>query len=69
MHDGHPLNNFNINDKTLVGLKTSILKHAKARDNLVTALDERKKLISEMPRRIEVIAEHRITGRQRPISF
>jgi|SRR5690606_26203947 len=53
-------------DETLVGLKASILKHAKASDSLVTALDEQKKAISEMPQRIKVNVEHRITGRQRP---
>ncbi|MGF7023350.1 hypothetical protein [Sphingobacterium multivorum] len=56
----------NIKDETLVGLKASILKYAKATDSLVTALDEQKKLINEMPQRIKVDVEHRITGRQRP---
>lgn len=55
-----------IKDETLVGLKASILKHAKATDSLVTALEEQKKVISEMPKRIKVNVEHRITGRQRP---
>ncbi|MGO1671431.1 MAG: hypothetical protein ACTHYC_11465 [Sphingobacterium sp.] len=55
-----------IKDETLVGLKASILKHAKASDNLVTALDEQKKLISEMPQRTKMTVEHRLTGRQRP---
>src|SRR5690606_19358237 len=31
-----------------------------------TALEEQKKVISEMPQRIKVSVEHRITGRQRP---
>ena len=56
----------NIKDETLVGLQASILKHAKATDSLVTALEEQKKAISEMPQRIKVNVEHRITGRQRP---
>lgn len=55
-----------ITEETLVGMKASILKHAKATDNLVTALEEQKKAISEMPQRIRVNMEHRITGRQRP---
>lgn len=55
-----------ITDETLVGMKASILKHAKATDSLVTALEEQKKAISEMPNRIKVNVEHRITGRQRP---
>lgn len=55
-----------ITDETLVGMKASILKHAKATDNLVTALEEQKKAISEMPQRIKVNVEHRLTGRQRP---
>lgn len=56
----------NIQDETLVGLKASILKHAKATDSLVTALEQQKKAISEMPQRIKVNVEHRLTGRQRP---
>jgi len=56
----------NIQDETLIGMKASILKHAKATDSLVTALEEQKKAISEMPQRIKVNVEHRITGRQRP---
>lgn len=55
-----------ITEETLVGMKASILRHAKATDGLVTALEEQKKAISEMPQRIKVIAEHRITGKQRP---
>ena len=55
-----------ITEETLVGMKASILKHAKATDSLVTALEEQKKVISEMPQRIKVSVEHRITGRQRP---
>lgn len=55
-----------ITEETLVGMKASILKHAKATDSLVTALEEQKKVISEMPKRIKVNVEHRITGRQRP---
>ena len=56
----------NIQDETLVGLKASILKHAKATDSLVTALEEQKKLISEMPQKAKMTVEHRLTGRQRP---
>ena len=55
-----------ITEETLVGMKASILKHAKATDSLVTALEEQKKAISEMPQRIKVNVEHRLTGRQRP---
>lgn len=55
-----------ITEETLVGMKASILKHAKATDSLVTALEEQKKAISEMPQRIKVNVEHRITGKQRP---
>lgn len=55
-----------ITEETLVGLQASILKHAKASDNLVNAFGEQRKLISELPQRIKVNVEHRITGRQRP---
>src|SRR5690606_6699577 len=55
-----------ITEETLVCMKASILKHAKATDSLVTALEEQKKAISEMPQRIKVNVEHRLTGRQRP---
>ena len=55
-----------ITEETLVGMKASILKHAKATDSLVTALEQQKKAISEMPQRIKVNVEHRLTGRQRP---
>lgn len=55
-----------ITEETLVGMKASILKHVEATDNLVTALEEQKKAISEMPQRIRVNVEHRITGKQRP---
>src|SRR5690606_21681427 len=55
-----------ITEETLVGMKATILKHAKATDSLVTALEEQKKAISAMPNRIKVNVEHRITGRQRP---
>ncbi|WP_185218655.1 hypothetical protein [Sphingobacterium mizutaii] len=55
-----------ITEETLVGMKASILKHAKATDNLVTALEEQKKAISEMPQRIKVKVEHRLAGRQQP---
>lgn len=55
-----------ITEETLVGMKASILKHAKATDSLVTALEEQKQVISEMPQRIKVNVEHHITGRQRP---
>src|SRR5690606_17270693 len=55
-----------ITEETLVGMKASILKHAKATDSLVTALEEQKKAISEMPNRIKINVEHRLTGRQRP---
>ncbi len=56
----------NIKDETLVGLKASILKHIEATGHLVTTVGEQKKLISELPQRIKVNVEHRITGRQRP---
>ena len=55
-----------VKDETLVGLKASILKHVEATDHLMTAVDEQKKLISEMPRRIKFQIEHRFTDRQRP---
>ncbi|WP_185210628.1 hypothetical protein [Sphingobacterium mizutaii] len=55
-----------ITEETLVGMKASILKHAKATDSLVTALGEQKKAIGEMPQRIKVNVEHRLTGSQRP---
>lgn len=55
-----------ITEETLVGMKASILKHAKATDSLVTALEEQKKAINEMPNRIKVDVEHRLTGKQRP---
>ncbi|WP_341831308.1 hypothetical protein AACH28_19995 [Sphingobacterium thalpophilum] len=55
-----------IKDETLVGLKASILKHVEATGHLVTAVDEQKKLISEMPQKTKMTVEHRITGRQRP---
>src|SRR5690606_40517832 len=43
-----------ITEETLVGMKASILKHAKATDSLVTALEEQKQAIGEMPQRIKV---------------
>ncbi|SFB96168.1 hypothetical protein SAMN05421747_102333 [Parapedobacter composti] len=55
-----------VKDETLVGLKASILKHVEASGHLVTAVDEQKKLISEMPQRTKMTIEHRLTGRQRP---
>ncbi len=55
-----------ITEETLVGMKASILKHVETTDNLVTALGEQKKAISEMPQRIKVNVEHRLTGKQRP---
>lgn len=55
-----------VNDETLVGLKASILKHVEASSHFVTAVDEQKKLISEMPQKTKMTIEHRITGRQRP---
>lgn len=55
-----------VKDETLVGLKASILKHIEATGHLVTALDEQKKLISEMPHKAKMTIEHRITGRQLP---
>ncbi|MDM1046972.1 hypothetical protein [Sphingobacterium hotanense] len=55
-----------VKDETLVGLKASILKHVEATGHLVTAVEEQKKLISEMPQTTKMIVEHRITGRQRP---
>lgn len=54
-----------VKDETLVGMKASILKHVEATGHLVTAVDEQKTLISEMPQRTTTI-EHRITGRQLP---
>lgn len=56
----------NIKNDTLIDLKASILKHATASDNLVTALEEQKKVISKLPQRIKVDVEHHITGKQRP---
>ncbi|MGJ1506406.1 hypothetical protein [Sphingobacterium siyangense] len=53
-------------DETLVGLKASILKHIEATGHLVTAVDEQKEQISELPQRIKLNVEHRFTGRQRP---
>ena len=55
-----------ITEETLVGLKASILKHIGATGNLVMAVDEQKKQISELPQRIKVNVQHRITGKQRP---
>src|SRR5690606_2884287 len=55
-----------VKDETLAGLKASILKHVEASGHLVTAVDEQKKLISEMPQRTKMTIEHRLTGRQRP---
>lgn len=55
-----------ITEETLVGMKASILKHAKATDSLVTALEEQEKAINEMPNRIKVNVEHSVTGLQRP---
>lgn len=55
-----------VKDETLAGLKASILKHVEATGHLVTALNEQKKLISEMPQKTRMTVEHRITGRQRP---
>lgn len=56
----------NIKDETLVGMKSSILKHAKATDDLVIALEEQKKAIRQLPQRIKLDVEHRITGKQKP---
>ncbi|WP_028298616.1 hypothetical protein [Olivibacter sitiensis] len=55
-----------VKDETPVGLKASILKHVEATGHLVTAVDEQKKIISEMPQRTKMTVEHRITGRQLP---
>lgn len=55
-----------VKDETLVGLKASFLKHIETTGHLVTALDEQKKLIGEMPQKTKMTVEHRITGRQRP---
>lgn len=55
-----------VKDETLVGLKASILKHIEATGHLVTALEEQKKLISEMPQKTKMTIEHRIIGKQRP---
>jgi len=55
-----------VKDETLVGLKASVLKHVEATGHLVTAVEEQKKLVSEMPQRTTTTIEHRITGRQLP---
>ncbi|MGJ1240581.1 hypothetical protein [Sphingobacterium siyangense] len=55
-----------VKDETLASMKASVLKHVEATVHLVTALDEQKKLISEMPQKAKMTVEHRITGRQRP---
>lgn len=55
-----------ITEETLVGMKASILNHANATANLVTALDEQKKLIGEIPQKTKMTVEHRLTGRQLP---
>lgn len=55
-----------ITEETLVGMKASILKHVKVTDNLVTALEEQEKAISDLPQRIKVNVEHHLTGKQRP---
>jgi len=55
-----------VTEETLVGMKASILKHVKVTGNLVTALEEQEKAISELPQRIKVNVEHRLTGRQQP---
>ncbi|MBK1442565.1 hypothetical protein JHJ32_21375 [Parapedobacter sp. ISTM3] len=55
-----------VTEETLVGLKDSILQHVNATDNVVIALEEQKKEISELPQRIKVNVEHRLTGRQQP---
>ncbi|QNL50342.1 hypothetical protein H8S90_01550 [Olivibacter sp. SDN3] len=56
----------NIKDETLTGMKASILKHVEATGYLVTAVEEQKKLIGEMPQKTKMTIEHRITGRQLP---
>jgi len=55
-----------VKDETLVGLKASILKHVETTEHLMTAVDEQKKLISEMPKRTKFQIEHRFTDQQRP---
>lgn len=55
-----------VKNETLVGLKASILKHVEATGHLVTAVEEQKTLISEMPQKTTTTIEHRITGRQLP---
>lgn len=55
-----------VKDETFVGMKASILKHVEASGHFVTAVDEQTKMIREMPQRIKVNVEHRLTGRQRP---
>lgn len=55
-----------VKDETLVGLKASILKHVEATGHLVTAVEEQKKLLSEMPQKTKMTIEHRITGKQQP---
>ena len=56
----------NIKEETIAGLKTAILKYSKASDNLVTAFSEQRTLIRELPKKIQVGVEHRITGSQKP---
>lgn len=57
-------------DDIVPGLKESIRKQATACSNLVTAISEQRAtqetLIKEIPRKIKLAIEHRITGRQRP---
>ena len=62
-----------LTDDTLNGLRESIRKQATASSNLVAAIGDQQamqeRLISEMPRKIKVDVEHRLTGRQRPYLF
>lgn len=56
----------NIKEETFAGLKTAILKYSKVSDNLVAAFGEQRTLIRELPKKIQVGVEHRITGNPKP---
>ncbi|SJN18486.1 hypothetical protein [Sphingobacterium sp. JB170] len=57
-------------DDLLTGLKESVRQQAIAGSNLVTAIGDQQAmqetLIREMPQKIKVDVQHRLTGRQRP---
>lgn len=59
-----------LTDDMLTGLKESIRKQATASSNLVTVISQQQamqeKMIRELPQRIKVDVEHRLTDRQRP---